>query len=346
MNQPGHADGRVEVAAATGTLTPGPGAPPASGDRGGGTGLDSRAMAAPATPDEILDVNRRYHDVAAPRVRPQVGHLVRRGRPPPGARQARASCSATRPGPFARSLEIGAGTGYFSLNLLQAGVVGAATCTDISPGMLETLEAQRAVARARGRDRRLRRGRAAVRRRELRPRARPRRPAPPARPRPRVRRVPPRAAPGGTLFFAGEPSRHGDRIAARAQARRAARRAAVAARCCTLRPAPEVAPATTTTRSRRWSTSTPSSPSDLEAGAGAPASRASACAARSCWRTGSAGPTARSRRPPTRRAPAGLDPVRLPRLPALQAVDRRLLEPRLPPHLFYNLMLAARKPGG
>ena len=29
---------------------------------------------------------------------------------------------------------------------------------------------------------------------------------------------------------------------------------------------------------------------------------------------------------------------------ALQAVDRRLLEPRLPPRLFYNLMLAARKP--
>ena len=29
---------------------------------------------------------------------------------------------------------------------------------------------------------------------------------------------------------------------------------------------------------------------------------------------------------------------------ALQAVDRRLLEPRLAPHLFYNLMLAARKP--
>jgi hypothetical protein len=26
-------------------------------------------------------------------------------------------------------------------------------------------------------------------------------------------------------------------------------------------------------------------------------------------------------------------------------VDRQLLEPRLPPRLFYNLMLAARKPG-
>jgi hypothetical protein len=28
----------------------------------------------------------------------------------------------------------------------------------------------------------------------------------------------------------------------------------------------------------------------------------------------------------------------------LQAVDRRMLEPRLPPQLFYNLMLAARRP--
>jgi hypothetical protein len=28
----------------------------------------------------------------------------------------------------------------------------------------------------------------------------------------------------------------------------------------------------------------------------------------------------------------------------LQAVDRRALEPRMPPHLFYNLMLAARRP--
>ena len=30
---------------------------------------------------------------------------------------------------------------------------------------------------------------------------------------------------------------------------------------------------------------------------------------------------------------------------ALQRVDRALLEPRLPPQVFYNLMIAARKPG-
>ncbi len=42
---------------------------------------------------------------------------------------------------YGRSLEIGAGTGYFSLNLLQAGVVREATCTDISPGMVSALGA-------------------------------------------------------------------------------------------------------------------------------------------------------------------------------------------------------------
>ena len=42
---------------------------------------------------------------------------------------------------FDRSLEVGAGTGYFSLNLLRAGIVRDATCTDISPGMVRALSA-------------------------------------------------------------------------------------------------------------------------------------------------------------------------------------------------------------
>jgi SAM-dependent methyltransferase len=45
---------------------------------------------------------------------------------------------------FARSLEIGAGTGYFTLNMLQDGVVRHATATDISPGMLDALQANAA----------------------------------------------------------------------------------------------------------------------------------------------------------------------------------------------------------
>jgi SAM-dependent methyltransferase len=40
-----------------------------------------------------------------------------------------------------RGLEIGAGTGYFSLNLLRQGILSEVTCTDVSPGMLEALAA-------------------------------------------------------------------------------------------------------------------------------------------------------------------------------------------------------------
>jgi SAM-dependent methyltransferase len=40
---------------------------------------------------------------------------------------------------FARGLEVGAGTGYFTLNLLRAGVLDEAVATDISPGMLRAL---------------------------------------------------------------------------------------------------------------------------------------------------------------------------------------------------------------
>jgi SAM-dependent methyltransferase len=96
-------------------------------------------MAAPDSPEEILDVNRRYHDAAADDYdakwgidfgavgRAQVLGKVRKLLGP-------------KPGPFARSLEIGAGTGYFSINLLQEGVVASAVCTDVSPGMLARLE--------------------------------------------------------------------------------------------------------------------------------------------------------------------------------------------------------------
>src|SRR4051812_31537945 len=97
-------------------------------------------MAAPATPDAIRDVNTRYHDAAARSYdakwgvdigaigEVQVLGKVRKGLGP-------------SPGPFARSLEIGAGTGYFTLNLLRSGVVRSAVATDISPGMLEALQA-------------------------------------------------------------------------------------------------------------------------------------------------------------------------------------------------------------
>lgn len=41
---------------------------------------------------------------------------------------------------FARGLEIGSGTGYFSLNMMQNGVLGEVVCSDISEGMLREVE--------------------------------------------------------------------------------------------------------------------------------------------------------------------------------------------------------------
>jgi len=99
-------------------------------------------MEAPRTDEDIREVNTRYHDVAADSYDAKWG--IDFGEP--GQQQVLMKlrkvlgASALERG-WARSLEIGSGTGYFSLNLLQAGAIRAATCTDISPGMLATLRA-------------------------------------------------------------------------------------------------------------------------------------------------------------------------------------------------------------
>jgi ubiquinone/menaquinone biosynthesis C-methylase UbiE len=86
----------------------------------------------------IKEVNTRYHDAAASRYDSKWG--IDYGEV--GRRQVlmklRKALGA-EPGHFGRALEVGAGTGYFSINLLQAGVIGDVTATDISPGMLERL---------------------------------------------------------------------------------------------------------------------------------------------------------------------------------------------------------------
>src|SRR5437588_12691049 len=96
-------------------------------------------MEALRSADEIRDVNTRYHDVAASTYDfkwgidfGEVGQAQVLGK-------LRKVLGSELDRGFERSLEIGAGTGYFSLNLAQAGVVGEATCTDISPGMVRTL---------------------------------------------------------------------------------------------------------------------------------------------------------------------------------------------------------------
>ncbi len=89
--------------------------------------------------DRIRDANVRYHDIAAEHYDSKWGikyDAVGQAQVTGKLRKA----LGHEPRVYARALEIGAGTGYFSLNLLRAGVVGEAVATDISPGMLEKLE--------------------------------------------------------------------------------------------------------------------------------------------------------------------------------------------------------------
>lgn len=101
-------------------------------------------MQALRSPDEIRDVNTRYHDVAA------AGYDAKWGIDFGAIGQAQVlgkfnKLLGSQVGRgFERALEIGCGTGYFSLNLMQAGVIDHLTYTDISPGMLEALGANAA----------------------------------------------------------------------------------------------------------------------------------------------------------------------------------------------------------
>jgi len=304
-------------------------------------------MAAPATKSEILDVNRRYHDVAADEYDAKWGISFGEG----GQEQVAgklAKLLGSRPGPFARSLEIGAGTGYFSLNMLQAGIVGEATCTDISPGMLAALEGN---AERLG----LHVATAACDAAEL-----------PfedgsfdlvfghavlhhlpelERSFAEFHRV---LAPGGTLFFAGEPSRRGDRIAA--VPKRVAWKVSPAWRAALRLPkAPHLnghARAPGDDHDLEGQVDVHAFvPADLERlaeGAGFRAVRVRGEELLANW----FGWFNR-----TLEASANHDDIPMPWFQfafrgylALQKVDRALLEPRLPPQVFYNLMIAARKP--
>ncbi len=95
----------------------------------------------PHTVEHIKDVNVRYHDAAASSYDAKWG--IDFG--PTGRAQVRAKLGKALgrwpERPFGDALEIGAGTGYFSLNLLQLGLIERATATDISAGMLAELGA-------------------------------------------------------------------------------------------------------------------------------------------------------------------------------------------------------------
>jgi SAM-dependent methyltransferase len=306
-------------------------------------------MAPPPAPEEILEVNRRYHDVAAADYDRKWG--VQFGRV--GVDQVVGKLRkllGEAPGPFGRALEIGAGTGYFSLNLLQAGVVGSATCTDISPGMLEALRANAAAlgltvqtsecdaARLPFADASfdLVLGHAVLHHLPDIPAA-----------FAEMRRV---LRPGGTLFFAGEPSRYGDRIAGVPKG--AARRAAPVWRALLRVPAAGSAPNGNGAGPAAHDDHILEPLVDVHAFTPAGLERLAEAAGFEAVEVRGEELLANWFGWANRTLEATAEPGGLPRLwyqyafrgyLLLQRVDRRLLEPRLPPEIFYNLMLAARR---
>jgi ubiquinone/menaquinone biosynthesis C-methylase UbiE len=305
-------------------------------------------MTAPDTPEEILDVNRRYHDAAAREYDGKWG--ISFGEV--GRRQVLgkvAKLLGPQPGPFAHALEIGAGTGYFALNLMQAGVIRRATCTDISAGMLEALEANAhelgldvvtaacdaAALPFKDASFDLVLGHAVLHHLPFLDRA-----------FAEFHRV---LRPGGTLFFAGEPSRHGDRIAALPK-RAGVRSAPVWRRLVGARAASGAnghGPARAGDDHLLESVVDVHAfvPADLErgaAGAGFADVRVRGEELLANW-FGWFNRTVEATAAPGDIPMAWIQYAYRGYL-LLQRVDRGLLEPRLPARLFYNLMLAARKP--
>ena len=218
--------------------------------------------APPRTPERIKDVNTRYHDAAADAYDAKWG--IDFGAIGQEQVRAQAAQGARRPArrPFGDALEIGAGTGYFSLNLLQLGMIERATATDISPGMLRGARGDRRRARRRGRDRR----RPTPRSCPSRTRASTSSSATPScttsptssGPSREFRRV---LRPGGArrLLRRALALRRPARRAAEARRRWPPRRSGAARSAPAARaPTPEAEQSTTATRSRARSTSTPS----------------------------------------------------------------------------------------
>jgi SAM-dependent methyltransferase len=297
--------------------------------------------------ERIRDANIRYHDAAAhgydSKWAIDFGEI--------GAGQVLGKLSKALgrpPDRYARALEIGAGTGYFSLNLVRQGVIGRAVATDISPGMLErlaqtaqeldldveTLQTDAESLPFPDRSFDLVLGHAVLHHLPGLDRA-----------LAEFHRV---LAPGGTLAFMGEPSAHGHRLAAMPKRLGALlepgwRRAMRAA------PKGEVgspAPAEHTYGALEGLVDVHTfTPGDLRA----LARDAGFTDVRVCGEELMANVYGWF----LRRLESDVDPMSVPlawhrfafrSYLALQWVDGKLLEPRLPADLFYNLMISGRKP--
>ncbi len=292
---------------------------------------------------QIREANTRYHDVAADHYDAKWGiDFGETGRAQVTAKVRKAL--GDEPPHWRRSLEIGAGTGYFTLNLLAAGLIGEATCSDISPGMLRTLganarqlglqvsteqaDAERLPFASGSFDLVL--GHAVLHHiPDL------------ARAFSEFARV---LTPGGTVLFAGEPSRYGDRLA-RVPKRFATAVAPLWRRAIGAAAAGDAEQGEPDTALERVVDVHAFAPGELvraARGAGFEQVHVRGEELLANW-FGWTNRTLEASAAPED-VPWAWRQYAYRGYLALQELDRRLLERRLPPAIFYNLMLTARKP--
>jgi ubiquinone/menaquinone biosynthesis C-methylase UbiE len=292
--------------------------------------------------EQIRDANTRYHDVAAGHYDSKWGiDFGEVGRQQVIAKVRKAL--GREPAGWGRSLEIGSGTGYFSLNLLSAGLISQATCTDISPGMLRTLaaNAERLGVEVRTAPADAERlpfedesfdlvlGHAVLHHIPDLPRA-----------FAEFHRV---LAPGGTILFAGEPSRYGDRLA-RVPKRLATTLAPLWRRAVGAQAALLDAGAEPDEALERVVDVHAFAPTELAAAAraaGLAEVRVSGEELLANW-FGWTNRTLEATAVPEQ-VPWAWRQYAYRGYLVLQELDRRLLEQRLPPAIFYNLMITAHK---
>ncbi|MFL5871039.1 MAG: class I SAM-dependent methyltransferase [Solirubrobacterales bacterium] len=298
-----------------------------------------------ATAEQIKHANTRYHDAAASSYDAKWGIDFGPMGQDQVAGKLRKALGGRPPAPFGDSLEIGAGTGYFSLNLAQLGVIERPTATDISEGMLSTLadtaaelgvrittvatEAERLPFGDQSFD--LVFGHAVLHHIPDLPRA-----------LAEFERV---LRPGATVAFCGEPSRYGDRLAALPKAggallggvwRRALGAGPAAADARENGDGHELEPEVDV------HAFAPSVLRRMLAEAGFESIRVSGeelVANAYGWLLRSLESTAAPDE-----VPMAWRRFAFRSYIALQRLDTRLFEPRLPAELFYNLVLSARKP--